>query len=101
LGDSELSSDLRWLDARLESCANSIQLSWSQRYGRRFDLLPTTCIRSVDLPTASFLLGMNRIDQSIEFFIPKLTDSLLQIGWQAVRKALSCRFGGSYPGQWA
>jgi hypothetical protein len=77
LSDSELSSDLRWLDARLECRANSIQLSRWQRYGNRFDSLPTSAhIRFGKLPTSSFPFGMNRIDQSVELVVPKLTDSL-------------------------
>jgi hypothetical protein len=89
-GDSELSSNLRWLDPCLERKVRATGA----------DSLPASArIRTVDLPTSSFPFGANRVEQPVEFLVPKLTDSLLQICWEDERKGWSCRGGGSYDGQ--
>jgi len=44
----------------------------------------------------AFPFSANRVEQPVEFLVPKLTDSLLQIRWEDERKGWSCRGGGSY-----
>jgi hypothetical protein len=79
LRNSELSSNSRWRDARLESSANGIHFSLRQRNGDRFNApLAWAFIRHRELPAATPQLSDNCRNQSVELLI-KMLDRTRQV----------------------